>query len=197
MHHATAQGNLGIIYHKLKILTTRKLNLHACGHTGGRNPLCHPKPGLNFQLHALASVLSCSSLVKLFVELSVGCLVCPGEGRLVTNICCSPTAITGVMLNTLCILYCLIFQYPNRGKFCYLYFTDEESVALLGKFLKVTELRLKFESVWYQNYGTIRLLHTESFLMQRNVVEVTWSLSGLFHLSWPYPVFACLSCAFS
>lgn len=147
MHHATAQGNLGIIYHKLKILTTRKLNLHACGHTGGRNPLCHPKPGLNFQLHALASVLSCSSLVKLFVELSVGCLVCPGEGRLVTNICCSPTAITGVMLNTLCILYCLIFQYPNRGKFCYLYFTDEESVALLGKFLKVTELRLKFESV--------------------------------------------------
>lgn len=59
----------------------------------------------------------------------------------------SPTTIIGVMLNTLCILYCLIFQYLNRGKFCYLYFTDEESVALLGKFLKVTELKLKFESV--------------------------------------------------
>ena len=126
MHHARAQGNLGIIYEKLKILTTRKLNLHACGHTGGRNPpSAIPNLVSNFQLHALASLLSCSSLVKLFVELPVGCLVCPGEGRVVTNICCSPTAITGVMLNTLCILYCLIFQYPNRGKVCYLYFTDE------------------------------------------------------------------------
>ena len=106
----------------------------------------------------------------------------------------SPTTIIGVMLNTLCILYCLIFQYLNRGKFCYLYFTDEESVALLGKFLKVTELKLKFESVWYQNYSTIRLLHTQSFLMQRNVVEVTWSLSGLFHLSLPVfpPLLTCI-----
>ena len=96
-----------------------------------------------------------------------------GVIMLVTPLPSSLTTIIGVMLNTLCILYCLIFQYPNRGKLCYLYFTNEESVALLGKFLKVTELRLKFESVRYQNYSTIRLLHTQSFLMQRDVVEVT------------------------